>query len=76
MVVGDNYSLSANVVNTFRVTYTRMRDNRFAAPNLFTLASARVNIFQCDPTLHQILSGSQWRLFLRLRQLRHVALQP
>jgi hypothetical protein len=48
-VIGDNYSISANVVNTMRVTYTRMRDNRYAAPNLFTLASAGVNIFQYDP---------------------------
>jgi len=49
MVVGDNYSISSSVVNTARVTFSRMRDNRSAASNLFSLADAGVNIFQYDP---------------------------
>ena len=48
-VVGDNYTFTPTTFNSFRVTFSRMRDNRNAAPNLFTLASAGVNIFQYDP---------------------------
>ncbi len=49
MVVGDNYTITPTMFNSFRVTFTRLRDNRSAAPNLFDLASAGVNIFQYDP---------------------------
>jgi hypothetical protein len=49
LVIGDNYSISPSIVNTARVTGTRLRDNRSAASNLFTLADAGVNIFEFDP---------------------------
>jgi hypothetical protein len=48
-VAGDNYTFTPTTFNSFRVTFSRLRDNRSAAPNLFTLASAGVNIFQYDP---------------------------
>ena len=48
-VIGDNYSISPSVINTARVTFTRLRDNRALAPNLFSLASAGVNIYEYDP---------------------------
>ncbi len=49
LVLGDNYSITPSIVNTARVTGTRLRDNRSAASNLFTLADAGVNIFEFDP---------------------------
>jgi hypothetical protein len=49
LVLGDNYSVTPSIVNTARVTGTRLRDNRSAASNLFTLADAGVNIFEFDP---------------------------
>jgi len=48
-VVGDNYSITPSIINTARVTFTRLRDNRALAPNLFTLADAGVKVFQYDP---------------------------
>jgi hypothetical protein len=49
LVLGDNYSVTPSIVNTARITGTRLRDNRSAASNLFTLADAGVNIFEFDP---------------------------
>jgi len=49
LVLGDNYSITPSIVNTARITGTRLRDNRSAASNLFNLADAGVNIFQFDP---------------------------
>ena len=48
-VIGDNFNISPSVINTARVTFTRLRDNRALAPNLFSLADAGVKIFEYDP---------------------------
>jgi Carboxypeptidase regulatory-like domain/TonB dependent receptor len=49
LVLGDNYSFSPSIINSARITGTRLRDNRSAASNLFTLADAGVNIYEYDP---------------------------
>ncbi len=49
LVLGDNYSITPSIVNTARVTGTRLRDNRSAASNLFTLADAGVKVYEYDP---------------------------
>ena len=48
-VIGDNYSIGPSVINTARFTFTRLRDNRALAPNLFSLADAGVKIYEYDP---------------------------
>ena len=48
-VLGENYSITPSIVNSFRATFSRLRDNRSAASNLFTLADAGVKVFQYDP---------------------------
>jgi hypothetical protein len=49
LVLGDNYSITPSIVNSARVTASRLRDNRSAASNLFTLADAGVKVYEYDP---------------------------
>jgi hypothetical protein len=49
VVLGDNYSITPSIVNSARITFSRLRDNRSAASNLFTLADAGVNVYEYDP---------------------------
>jgi hypothetical protein len=60
VIVGDNYTITPSIVNTVRLTGTRLRDNRSLTSNVFTLASAGVNIFQYDPHFINLSVSGAW----------------
>jgi hypothetical protein len=45
MTIGDTYTFSASVVNSFHATFDRRRDDRGSASNLFSPADLGVNMF-------------------------------
>jgi Carboxypeptidase regulatory-like domain len=49
LVVGDTYSFSPSIVNTFHATGTRLRVNRAPAPNLPSVVAAGVNMYNFLP---------------------------
>jgi hypothetical protein len=49
LVIGDTFSFSPTVVNSFRATGTRLRVNRLPAPNLPTPDSVGVNMYNYLP---------------------------
>ncbi len=49
MTFGDTYTFSPTLLNSFHATFDRRRDNRGAAPNLFSPVSLGVNMFNLLP---------------------------
>ncbi len=47
--VGDTYSFSPTVLNSFHATFDRRRDNRGAAPNLISPSTVGINTYQVLP---------------------------
>ncbi|HEY3939278.1 MAG TPA: TonB-dependent receptor [Bryobacteraceae bacterium] len=51
---GDTYTFSPTMLNSFHATFNRRRDDRGAAPNLFSPASVGVNMFNLLPNFIQL----------------------
>jgi hypothetical protein len=49
MTFGDTYTFTPTLLNSFHATFDRRRDNRGAAPNLFSPVSLGVNMFNLLP---------------------------
>jgi hypothetical protein len=47
--VGDSYSFSPTMLNSFHATFDRRRDNRGAAPNLISPSTVGINTYQVLP---------------------------
>lgn len=52
--IGDTYTFSPTMVNSFHATFNRRRDNRGSAPNLFGPHDLGINMFQSIPDYIQI----------------------
>ncbi|MGH9407693.1 MAG: carboxypeptidase regulatory-like domain-containing protein [Terriglobia bacterium] len=52
-VLGHTYSINSTTVNTAHASWSRLRDNRGPAPNLFNEASLGIKIFQTAPIFSQ-----------------------
>jgi hypothetical protein len=54
MTVGDTYTFTPTLVNSFHVTFDRRRDNRGDAPNLFSPKDLGVNMYVAIPNYTQL----------------------
>ncbi|MCU1262569.1 MAG: hypothetical protein JWO80_5454 [Bryobacterales bacterium] len=54
MTFGDTYTFSPTLLNSFHATFDRRRDNRGAAPNLFSPNSVGVNMYDKLPNFIQL----------------------
>jgi hypothetical protein len=58
MTIGDTYTLSPTMVNSFHATFDRRRNNRASASNLFSPADLGVNMFINVPNYTQLSVSS------------------
>ncbi len=58
MTIGDNYTLSPSMVNSFHATFDRRRNDRAAADNLFSPVDLGVNMFINYPHYTQLTVSS------------------
>lgn len=54
VVIGDTYSISSNVMNSFHIAWNRLRDHRGAPPNDINLADIGVNVTQANQHFIQL----------------------
>jgi hypothetical protein len=54
MTVGDNYTITPNIVNAVHATFDRRRDNRGDASNLFSPKDLGVNMYVAIPNYTQL----------------------
>jgi hypothetical protein len=55
---GDTYTFSGTTLNSFHATFDRRRDNRAAAPNMFSPVSLGVNFYEHQPNYTQLTVSS------------------
>ena len=58
MTIGDNYTLSPTMVNSFHATFDRRRNNRASASNLFSPTDLGVNMYINYPNYTQLSVSS------------------
>ena len=58
MTIGDTYTISPTMVNSFHATFDRRRNNRASASNLFSPADLGVNMFINVPNYTQLSVSS------------------